>query len=130
MSLAETICVARDTSVSASRPYKRVDGISEGNKLRDIGIHSTETAVGTAPAELPMSQSDDTVMNEAPVNFDVSAVAACTGYKSDSSDSTSAVLHRLRCGCKDKGETPSMTQVGLEQLRGDIEDLTDGLAWS
>lgn len=34
-------------------------------------------------------------------------------------------LHRRRC--RRKVEPPSMTQVELEQLRGDIEDLTDDL---
>ena len=127
VSLAETMRVARHTSVSASRTYQRVDGISEGNRLRALGIHPTSNAVESVPVVPPMSQLD-TTMEEPPVDHNASAVAARTGYHSDSSDSTEEVLSRLRRRrCRRKVEPPSMTQVELEQLRGGIEDLTDDL---
>ena len=37
VSLAETMKIARHTSVSASKVYQRVDGISEGNRLVALG---------------------------------------------------------------------------------------------
>ena len=37
VSIAETMAVARHTSVSASKT-QRVDGISEGNRLRALGL--------------------------------------------------------------------------------------------
>ena len=38
VSIAETMAVARHSSVAASRTYQRTDGISEGNRLRALGI--------------------------------------------------------------------------------------------
>ena len=42
VSLAETMSVARHSSVSASKTYQRVDGVSESNRLRALGIMPTE----------------------------------------------------------------------------------------
>ena len=135
VSLAETMRVARHTSVSASKVYQRVDGVSEGNRLRALGVElpaaKQKTTVGTVP-EVAMSQKRSAAVMDVdePVDVKVGSAGGCvaarSGYQSDSSgdDSIVEVLRNYRRMSKED-VVPSMTQVGLEDLRGDINDLTD-----
>ena len=61
VSLAETMSHARHNSVSASKNYQRIDGISEGNRFRALGLipaqaHSTakEEAVASGKTSSPI----------------------------------------------------------------------------
>ena len=90
-----------------------------------------KTTVGTVP-EVAMSQKRSAAVMDVdePVDVKVGSAGGCvaarSGYQSDSSgdDSIVEVLRNYR-RMRKEDVVPSMTQVGLEDLRGDINDLTD-----
>ena len=103
VSLAETMMVARHNSASASKSYQRVDGISETNRLKALGIITT-SALQKLKAERESLNEDDMEVDEE------------EEYVNDS-DST----------CVTRNNGISLTQVGIEGLRNDIEDLEESL---
>ena len=68
VSIAETMAVARHTSVSASKTYQRVDGVSEGNRLRALGLleSSTSASKKVAKVEEPVAAPEPPTAVPAP----------------------------------------------------------------
>ena len=144
VSLAETMAVARHTSVSASKTYQRVDGISEGNRLRALGLLKTAVPAAVAAVVVPPPVPDPVPTTEATVPTNVStvptaAVAAVQDVptKSPSPGKRKSLIVEVdEYGnpldddesylCPTSEEPPGVppyTQVGIEELKGDIAEL-------
>ena len=111
VSLAETMHVARHTSVSASKTYHRVDGVSEGNRLRALGLLKKDGSSAAASMGGSVSSSGGTCPKSLIVEVDESGEPISDAESVSVSDKNSA-----------PAEFP-MTQVGIEELKEDIAEL-------
>ena len=147
VSIAETMSAARHTSVSASMNYQRSDGVSEANRLRAIGqlcdssLSSNKKmkcagssnlkveamgnlkTTGLEPYDWDMVEASKITSEWTMVDdFDAgeTKVQSQVAKKEvDVEDDDYIVLK----GRKKEAEVPSMTQVGIEELQDDIDDL-------
>jgi hypothetical protein len=130
VSITETMQYARHRSVAASKSYQRTDGISEGNRLRAIGLHTscTTTAPASTNSRAIEEEKEEVVHKEALeeeefVNFNC-------GASYDSEDSIQLESMKKR---KHQDSTATsisatqkvgfMTQVGISNLEEQMEDL-------
>ena len=105
VSMAETMAVARHTSVAASRGYQRTDGISEGNRLRALGLlsHSASVKTTSAPAAVNHSSPAKSVIQELDRDGN-------------------PVLDSVPLPNSPPSPSP-LTQVGIEDLRAEIDEV-------
>ena len=149
VSIAQTMAVARHTSVSASKTYQRVDGISEGNRLRALGLlpgTSSPSVPGIVPtnpvqeASLVLSSTDATKPVPPPVMSSGPRSPSTASTKPLPSDDVSVEWvdfnkKRTASFSEDEDENfvppfsqpPSMTQVGIQELEEEVKDLKSRL---
>ena len=144
VSIAETMRVARHTSVSASKVYQRVDGISESNRLNALGqLKSAEDQQACLQEE--KKEDDDSIEMVHCRSYDVdtgslngtevdeNSVDGDVVMGDDDEEDYNALVEeyaqlkdeltgmmRIRGG---GGGGPSLTQVGIDELKGDILEL-------
>ena len=131
VSLAETMSVARHSSVSASKTYQTLDGHSEHNRLRALGVPVEKLAI-TKEASLPLPEDSKSFQGAPPEvcysdmpglikrkNNDIEDLGSSS--ESDSETSINIGSHHLR------NNDVSLTQVGIENLKEDIGDLKEML---
>jgi hypothetical protein len=130
VSLAETMSVARHSSVSASKEYQALDGHSEHNRLRALGVPVEKLPVtssklppeDTKPPQGTLLEDDKKQqgLNKKRKNSDVDY-----GFGDSESESSTIEIgaHRVTSSSNDV----SMTQVGIENLKEDIGDLKEML---
>ena len=140
VSIAETMAVARHTSVSASKTYQRVDGISEGNRLRALGLLPGTSAVAatreatpkpssvqvlppcaamTAPVKGLSDSGTDTVQE---VDDDGIEWVDLNNKGSDSPVDDAENENLVPCT-----QVPSMTQIGILELEDEVKNLKSRL---
>ena len=149
VSIAEMMVVAWHTSVSASRAYQQVDGVSEGNRLCALGLLET---VPADPVKTSVEVSEPTTvpptgLAKPPADPVSKPVAKCclSQMESDSKDEFEAfhAKHRRRnsgpsesssgdCPVKTKSATAkpqdmSMTQMDIAVLNNEVADLEDSM---
>ena len=135
VSIAETMAVARHSSVSASKAYQRLDAVSESNRLRCFGMVKDVPEASKPPA-VPAVRTCSTSTSSAPSAPTVPAVrpSSTTACSSPSNslvdfdewgdpldDGTDLVLAR-----DDSTDSciPS-TQVGIEELKAECAEVED-----
>ena len=95
VSLAETMRVARHSSVSASKVYQRVDGISEGNRLSAFGQMPTASKKGDTKKGVSSDDDDDVSVSSYSSGSSMSTIQLGLGKdgkrKSSDCDSTGSV---------------------------------------
>ena len=130
VSLAETMSIARHSSVSASKTYQTLNGHSEHNRLRALGVPVEKLVVQASPRPTP---EDSKSFEGAPTdeasdlpgltkrNVEVEeAEAEVEVFSSSDSESENSIKigsHRL------SNNDVSLTQVGIDHLKEDIGDL-------
>ena len=130
VSTAETMRYARHRSVAASKMYQRTDGISEGNRLRAIGLMGSGTssvAKGRASSKLPEESEEE----------DEEFVDLMAGYNSnDDKISTGPTVRKLLLEEQEakknmqnsKNMLGFMTQKGIDKLKDNMIDLRKEMA--
>ena len=113
ISLAETMRVACYTSVSASKTYQRVDGVSEGNRLCALGLLKDGGGSEASVCSLVASSESDPRKNSI-VELDDD------GKPIVSDDSVS--LPEVSTPHTPYATIP-LTQVGIDELKGKISEL-------
>ena len=113
ISLAETMRVACYTSVSASKTYQRVDGVSEGNRLCALGLLKDGGGSEASVCSLVASSESDPRKNSI-VELDDD------GKPIVSDDSVS--LPEVSTPHTPYATIP-LTQVGIDELKGEISEL-------
>ena len=147
VSIAETMAVARHTSVSASRAYQRVDGVSEGNRLNALGQlvldpePTSTSAVASVPApvpptglakppEHPMRQSvaKRSLSQEESDSDDEFVAFRAKRRRRGSSSSESSVgdLSKPKSATV-KAPDITPTQVDIAALKSEVADLEDSM---
>ena len=133
VSIAETMAVARHTSVSASKNYQRVDGVSEGNRLRALGqlpvddvkppaVPTVEAAV--APVKLPAT--DLTV--PASVTVDSESDDEFERFRAKRRRKNSCESEDLSSITRVTTEPPTSNQKSYSLTQMDIQDLKEEMA--
>ena len=128
VSFAETMAVARHSSVSASKAYQRVDAVSEANRLCCFGLvkkvpgASKPTSVATKPSSTaasvpvvpsPRSSSSSSSASSPKVDFDE--------WGDPLDDGTDFVLAQ-----KDSSSSCVLpTQVGIEELKAECAEVDE-----
>ncbi len=144
VSMAETMRVARHNSVSASKVYQRVDGISETNRLKALGqslpVESLSPVNNKNKIDDCDGDDDDVSMEFVPLRSRVTNKSE-DGIEFMDEDSTmlgddyndlveeyAQLKNQLVTACRIRGGAGnSLTQMGIDELKGDIEDLKDQL---
>ena len=134
VSLVKTMAFAMHTSVAASRTYQCVDGISEGNRLKALGLLEDSS---TAPAPVPKPAPEPEKKLPAKVSCKPPQDSTVEGSDSDNEFiqyCAKCAEHRKRKEMELPVESvpsspsvdlkkPSMTQVELQELGVEVADL-------
>ena len=140
VSIAETMAVARHTSVSASKTYQRVDGISEGNRLRALGLLPGTSAVEATREATPERSSVQVpppcAVMPAPVKglsvsgndtvqeVDDDGIEWVDLNKKGSDSPVDDAENENLVPCT---QVPSMTQIGILELEDEVKNLKSRL---
>ena len=134
VSLSKTMAVARHTSVATSRTHQCVDGISEGNHLKALGLLE-DSSTAPAPVHKPAPEPE----KKLPAKVSCKPPQDSTVEGSDSDNEfiqycAKCAEHRKRKEMELPVESvpsspsvdlkkPSMTQVELQELGVEVADL-------
>ena len=139
VSLAETMAVARHTSVSASKVYQRVDGISECNRLRALGqlptIQEDSGCVEGGDDDIEWvdfnRKSGDDVISVGGVDDD-DIISVGTATSGDVAERICAIEDQMDGIVRPRGgggtSNISLTQVGIDELKEELEVLKGKMA--
>ena len=119
VSLAETMMVARHSSVSASKTYQRVDGVSEGNRLRALGLLKKVPVPVPPVVETTGDGTSSRSSTPKPTIVELDEFGEpISGDETGSVPEPSTVL----------GDHFPLTQIGIDNLKGDIAELKSLMA--
>ena len=124
VSMAETMAVARHSSVAASKNYQQIDDVSEGNRLHALKLvesvpEPSKPAASTVlrSASVPKSRSSGSSTSSSP--FYKNSVVELDEWGDPLDDGSDVVLSKS----DSYASTVPPTQDGIEDLKADIAEV-------
>ena len=137
VSMAETMQYSRHRSVSASKSYQRTDGLSEGNRLRAIGVNTKSSTSNNQPNHQKWKLKEEgeqqpIVESGADKAITMEEMTEANLLRQEFYENQKTPEVELEV-CSGQESTPQanigfMTQCGISELEGNMEDLRAEMA--